>query len=225
MWWPARCLHRSIIPLTWQPTCHPTPTPRAAPRLAPVCAQLRKSSQLLGHFLTGFSVASQEQLRHLISPDRLAFCSAPLPDLRAMVRMPKATSCQELQTCLQRTLPRDALSMLVLRALATQEPLMVVNMDSALQARCGKQLGWGTPACGHPFLGACAPDAAPRARLPLSFPAASAMSMDCCHEEQLPCRAAVWLLAPTSKCGCPALLSPAYHMSSYRAQTQQPGTR
>ena len=72
MWWPARCLHRSIIPLTWQPTCHPTPTPRAALRLTPVCAQLRKSSQLLGHFLTGFSVASQEQLRYLISLDRLA---------------------------------------------------------------------------------------------------------------------------------------------------------
>ena len=53
---------------------------------------------------TGVSVASQEQLRHLVSPGRLAFCSAPLPDLRAIVRMPKATSYQELQTCLQRTL-------------------------------------------------------------------------------------------------------------------------
>ena len=65
------------------------------------------SGSIKHYFLTGLSVASQEQLRHLVSPGRLAFCSAPLPDLRAMVRMQKATSYRELQTCLQRTLVAD----------------------------------------------------------------------------------------------------------------------
>ena len=36
-------------------------------------------------------VASQEHLRHPVSPGRFAFCSAPLPDLRTMARMPRAT--------------------------------------------------------------------------------------------------------------------------------------
>ena len=91
------------------------------PELAELPASLRQqhdvmppsASSLLGddnssgsikyYFLTGLSVASQKQLQHLVSPGRFAFCLTPLPDIHAMVRMPKATSYQELQTCLQRT--------------------------------------------------------------------------------------------------------------------------
>ena len=32
----------------------------------------------------GLSVASQGQLRHLVSPGRLAFCSAPLPEIETL---------------------------------------------------------------------------------------------------------------------------------------------
>ena len=39
------------------------------------------------YFLSGLSVAGHEHLQHLVSPGRLAFGSAPLPDIHAMVRM------------------------------------------------------------------------------------------------------------------------------------------
>ena len=70
------------------------------PSASPLLADDNPSSSIKHYFLTGLSVASQAHLQHLVSPGRFNFCSAPLPDLRAMVRKPKATSYQELQTCL-----------------------------------------------------------------------------------------------------------------------------
>ena len=47
------------------------------------------------------------QATRISGPGRYAFCSAPIPDLRTMVRMSRPTSYQELQTCLRRTLVAD----------------------------------------------------------------------------------------------------------------------
>ena len=77
------------------------------PSASPLLADDDPSGSLKHYFLAGFFVASQSHLRHLVSPGRFAFCSAPLPDLRTMVRMPRPTSYQELQTCLRRTLVAD----------------------------------------------------------------------------------------------------------------------
>ena len=72
--------------------------------LLPRRARPNPYQSLKRYFLAGYSVASQEQLQHLVSPGRLAFGSAPLPDIHAMGCMRTTTSCQELQTCLQRAL-------------------------------------------------------------------------------------------------------------------------
>ena len=78
-----------------------------APSASPLLADDDPSGSIKHYFLAGLHVASQNHLRHLVSPGRFAFCSAPLPDLRTMVRMPRPTSYQELQTCLRRTLVAD----------------------------------------------------------------------------------------------------------------------
>ena len=75
-----------------------------SPSASPLLGDDNPSGSIKHYFLTGLSVASQEQLLYLVSAGRFAFCSAPLPDLQAMARMPTATTYQELQTCLQRTL-------------------------------------------------------------------------------------------------------------------------
>ena len=74
------------------------------PSFSPLLGDDNPSGSIKHYFLTGLSLASQEQLQHLVSPGRFAFSSAPLPDIQAMVRMRTATSYQELQTCLQHTL-------------------------------------------------------------------------------------------------------------------------
>ena len=73
------------------------------PSVSPLLADEDPSGSLKHYFLAGFCVASQAHLQDLVSPERFAFCSAPLPNLRTMVRMPRPTSYQELQTCLRRT--------------------------------------------------------------------------------------------------------------------------
>ena len=70
--------------------------------LPPACSPLLGDNNPYGsikHYFPG-----EEHLQHLVSPGRLAFGSAPLPDIHAMVRMRTATSYQELQACLQRSL-------------------------------------------------------------------------------------------------------------------------
>ena len=84
--------------------CLRQPQDLLPPSGSPLLGDDNPSGSIKRHFLTGLSVASQEQLQHLVSPGRLAFSSAPLPDIHAMVRMRTATSYQELQTCVQRTL-------------------------------------------------------------------------------------------------------------------------
>ena len=43
---------------------------------------------------------------------------------------------------------------------------------------------------------------------PVLFPAASAMSVGCCHEKRWRCRAVALAAAPASECGCRVLSSP-----------------
>ena len=90
-----------------QPALAELPVSTQAPSASPLLADDDLLGSIKHYFLAGLSVASQAHLRHLVSPSRLSFGSAPLPDLRTMVRMPKATSYQELQTCLRRTLVAD----------------------------------------------------------------------------------------------------------------------
>ena len=69
------------------------------------------ASPLFGdYFLTGLSVASQEQLLHLVSPGRFAFCSAPLPDIHAMARprLPAIKNCRPASSSLWSLLPAAA---------------------------------------------------------------------------------------------------------------------
>ena len=46
-----------------------------------ILGALPRKCLLLRLGLTGLSVASQDQLLHLVSPGRFVFCSAPLPDI------------------------------------------------------------------------------------------------------------------------------------------------
>ena len=99
------------ISLRWRNSRSPCASRRTSdhPPLRPSLLMMIPREVLGTTFFTGLSVASQEHLRHLVSPNRLAFCSAPLPDLRTMVRRLRATGTgyQELQTCLRRTLVAD----------------------------------------------------------------------------------------------------------------------
>ena len=68
-------------------SCRPSNHPPLRPSLQMTAPRAASSTT----FSRGFT-ASQEHLRHLVSPSRFAFCSAPLSDLRTMVRMPRAAS-------------------------------------------------------------------------------------------------------------------------------------